>query len=360
MVRIGPILALIELQLRMLTSNRAACLVLVLVVAAAALAGRQKPSPHEGVCYVLYWREDPWVARLRAEVPPPDRHGLRIAVRPVAEFADSRGLISYPNGTHSIQLRPPDESRRQWLIWYWYSGSNPEVLSDAVAWFWKVTQDHFCSEAPLEVRVSPLKPSIRWIDSVRMPLDLLSQEWTKRLFVFVGLFFCGCYLPALSLAQQREHGTIASLIATPVGWQGLALAMGLFHVALTVLVVAAVIAMVDLDVVPAELGFAVFLGAVAYLGVGLTLGSWCGSVASASAALTLYLLISGSAVAVAHVLPGHWTAPIARASLESNLLGALMNGAGGGWATIVCRLAIWASLMQLVGCRSIRLRCRYG
>ena len=358
MLRIGPLISLLRLQLRILTSNRAACMVVLLLFVAAFVVGRPKPPTDDGTCYVLYWDEDSWVERLRAEIPPRGMDDPRIDVRPVEQFLDSRGVICYPRGAHSIQLRPPDGSRSHWLVWYWYSGSNPQAMDAAVDWFWKVTHDHFHEAVPLHVRVSPLETGVPLMRSMRIGLLDHVEDSSKRCIVWAALFFCGCYLPMVSISQQRERGTILSLIVTPAGWRSVAVAMCLFHAALTLVAVGLIVAFLDLGGISANLWMAMVCGVTSYLGVAFFIASWCNSVASAGAGLSLYLMVGGLAPALSHFFPSNWIAGLGGLSIEAQLFTVLGSAASGPNVPQVCGLVLGATFFGLLGIASFRHRIR--
>jgi hypothetical protein len=297
-----PFFALLRHQLRLLAQNRSACLVLLMFAALAAF-GQRIEEPQSPVCYILYWQDDPWIQRLKAELPTPHQ-GLAIEVVPVERFANEDGLIEYPDGAHSIQLRPPTDERDYWVIWFWYSGARAEVLNPVADWFWSATQRHFGDPIPMHVRVSSLHPKLAILDiagpAVRSFVD--DGQW-KGLTVWVAIFFCGCYLPAMALAQQRENRTLYSLVTTPVGWAGVCLSTSGFYFALT--------AIVSLSLAIA-LGYragvglwaTVLLAAAVYVAVGFTLGCWCDGTASTSAGMLVYLALSGGLALIAQSVLG--------------------------------------------------------
>lgn len=358
MTQHGPIVPLLHLQGRILWNNRTACAVLILLPLAGMFAGKQRPAVETNTCYVVYWQESAWVERLRAELPRWTGQGIRIVVRHVGQFVDDHGVVCYPRGAHSIQIRPPDETRPHWVIWYWYSGDDPQVLDGPVTWFWNVTNAHFAGEPPVQVRVSHLGTGIPLLPVASISLDYLEGDSAKRFVVWTTLFFCACYLPALSLAHQRESSTILSLMTTPAGWRGPARATWLFHGGLTWGMALLAVFLLDIHGPVIHLLLALALAIVAYLGIAFVIGSWCGSTASAGAGLSLYLVLTGLAIGIGCYLPDHWVARVSQATIEIHILVDAASEHPGPATESLLRLSIWALAAQLVGWQSFRHRCR--
>lgn len=348
-VRLAPLLIH---QVRLLAQNRAACLVLMMFVVAAVVARLHRHAKTDDTCYVLYWRADAWVERLKAAVPH-DGNGPKIKVAPVEQFVDANGLIQYPRGAHSIQLRPPDQSRSDWLVWYWYSGADPSTMEPAVNWFWNATQDHFGGEPSVRVNVSPLETKMPLLRSARLSLDeLMNDSAWQHVLVWTAMFFCSCYLPTMSLASQREHGTVLSIATTPAGWAGVAWSIWLFHAGLACVMAAVLAAVMQLSPAHPTLWCTVGLTVNIYLSVAFALGSWCRSAVSAGCGVMLYLATGGLLAATSHFLLG---LPIAMATPEAALLGILASGDEHTFAadvpSLLC-LTLWAIAWSAVGCRS--------
>ncbi len=352
---LGPVTNLLRLQLRILANNRPACLVLVCLVAAALVPLPRCALPPADTCYVVYWQEDAWIERLKSELDQRTQNQLSIEVVSAEHFADADGVIRYPPGTHSIQIRPPEGPRDHWTIWCWYNGSDPSVLDECAPWFWKVTREHFGDALPVEVKYSSLQPQ------VVLPFDLTDSwapltEGTRlwSLVLWMALVFCACYLPALSLAQQYESRTIVSLATAPIGWWRAVLVTVFFYAAVAIPVVMLIAQRVQSGLALSPL---VLLGTVAYLGVGLCIGCCARTAASASGGVILYSLVSG-AIAVGSQYTSFVMEPIARAlSIEANLFGSLRNLDG---APALSGVLLSAILWQILAYLSCWLRRRQG
>ncbi len=314
---------LLRHQLRLLLQNRSACVVLLTFGVAITLLGIRPNADSERTCYLLYWRNDDWVRKLRVAA----RHAegpLEIKVAPASEFTNQAGLISYPVGAHSIQLRPPGEGLDRWVVWYWYSGSDPSVLQPAIAWFWSVTNEHFAEQTPIEVRTSALEPIAPFLQSARISTrTLLRGDVGKALTIWSAIFFCACYLPAVGLGHQIEHRTLYSLVTTRAGWWGPIVATAVFHGAIALAF--GCTGLWFLQSPPADLQSwaTVVLSIALYLGVGITVGCWSRSVITASGAIMVYLLASGSLASLGYFVPAVSVA----AGVEWNIVGVLLGSA---------------------------------
>lgn len=290
-MRLRAPLALLWLQFRLLRQNRAAWLIVVMLLL-SAVALSQATDRGESVCYVVYWLEDDWVRELRNSVP--DQQDPRIEVKHVRQFVNDKGVVVYPPNSHSIQLRPPEGPDQRWRIWYWYSGDDPTVLDPAITWFWSQTQRHFHQEPSFEVFVSAFKPVSPLLEAAK----LQAREWTqlsvaKPAVFAICLFFCGCYLPVLGIAEQANSRVLDTLATKPTGMVGWANGVIGFHVLLTLAI--AMPLMILFGWFSISLGLTTLLSLMAYLGIAFTIGCTTGRVASASAMLVVYGMMSAIA-----------------------------------------------------------------
>lgn len=347
-MHLSPFLTLLRHQLRLLAQNRSACLVLLMLAVLAVFAQRIE-QPRRPVCYILYWQEDAWIKQLKDQLPPPAQR-LGIEVASAQRFTNEHGMIEYPSGAHSIQLRPPTRDRDYWVIWFWYSGARADVLNPVADWFWSATQAHLDDSRRMHVRVSSLRPRSAVFDIVPPAVQscFAGGQW-KGLIVWVAVFFCGCYLPAMALAQQRENRTLYSLVSTPVGWAGVGLSTSTFYFALTVVVSLSVAIALGYQ---ADLGLwaTILLASAIYVAIGLTLGCWCDGAASASAGMLVYLVLAGGFALMARTATG---LPPWVTSVELGVTQTLHQPAGGEvnapWA-----LAMWLPCWLLAARQSFR------
>lgn len=354
----GPFMTLLRLQLRILVNNRPACVVLVCLIVAPLIPLPRPQLPATGTCYVVYWHEDAWIQRLKSEVEQRAEDGPPIEIVPVHRFVDEDDVVRYPPGTHSIQIRTPEGTRDHWVIWCWYSGSDPSVLDEPAAWFWEVTRDHFGDALPFEVKYSSLNTQIvRPFDFADSWLASLRQITLWSIALWLALVFCACYLPALSLGQQYESQAIVSLATTPVGWSGAVLATMLFYGVATILVATLVAQRVQNGWALLPL---VLLATIAYLGVGLCIGCWTRSTASASGGVILYGLVSG-AIAVGSYFMWPPLATVLRTfSVEASLFDYLREANGQYKIVGMAGLLLSAIPWQILAVLSCRIRRRRG
>jgi len=344
----GPFVNLLRLQLRILANNRPACLVLACLVV-APLVPLPRQAPVTGTCYVVYWQEDAWIQSLKSDLERRARTDPPIEIIPVERFVDDDEVIRYPWGTHSIQIRPPEGARDHWVVWCWYSGSDPSVLDEPAAWFWEVTRDHFGNALPVEVKHSSLDPQIlRPFDLAGSWLVSLRQITLWSVALWLALVFCACYLPALSLGQQLESRVIVSLATTPVGWSGVVWATMLFHGAMAILVAMLVAQRVQTGLVLLP---TVLLATIAYLGVGLSIGCCTRSTASASGGVILYGLVSGAIAVAIHFVWSPLATVLRAFSVEVSLFDSLRRSDGQyeqvGMAGLLMSTVLWQILAYL-------------
>ena len=340
------LLSLLRHQLRLLAQNHCACLVLMMFVAIAAVGPRVE-APQRPVCYVLYWQEDAYVERLRTELPSDDLE-LAIEFASAEQFLTLDGRIAYPPGVHSIQLRPPNEHRDAWLIWFWYSGMRANVLNPVADRFWAITRRHFDPQPAMSVRTSAFGSRMGIFDAAGPAIQMwVAKGHWKIAVVWGALFFCGCYLTAMALSQQREDRTIFTLVTTPVGWLGVGLATAGFYFALT-FVLGLSLAIVFGCGSFSGLWAPLMIGSAVYVAVGFTLGCWCRGTASTSAGMLVYVLLAGLIVLAAQQVPGI-AGP--QFSFEFQIVRMLQDSAT-TFVGLPASLAIWMMLWFLVARRS--------
>ncbi len=279
-------MALLSLQFRMLIRNRGACTVLLMLWAAGFLLSRQPVTEVENTCYVLYWKNDAWIQYLRSTLP--DDGQLKIELAPAEQFTTNRGLIAYPMGAHSIQIRPPEVPSEPWRIWYWYSGNQPDVLQPAIRWFWQSSREFFGEQLPLEVRVSPLEPINPLAESTRIATrEIFHRRHAKPMILLASLFFCGAYLPALYIAEQTTARVLDTVITKPIGLQGWGRATVLFHACLTITMTLPILLVYGWLGEP-RVWMALALAFSCFTALAFTIGGSCQSVSH----LTQYLVLA--------------------------------------------------------------------
>jgi hypothetical protein len=362
-------LALVQHELRILLQNRMACVVILLTFATASflrIDRNRQPTVPRDTCYVLYWQEEEFVEHLKraARGAQTDR-GLAIEVLPADNFSGEDGIIRYPPGSHSIQLRTREQSpgnQRDRVIIYWYSGADPAAMWPYIEWFQQAAFEHLDEGIGWEVQTKPLHQELVVLGrQTRMTLEAFRRPGPTDTALLWGLlFFSACHLPKLSLAESVAGKMIVSLAVTPAGIKGVVRAQGIFYGILTLGLSAGIAAILN----PAALLNAAFWLTVAcavvlYLGVALVIGFWSRSVASASVGTIVYFLAS----AVAYVILNRLTGPSAGLSAasfiaEAGLIDALTHvWEGEKIANSLPRLigpAAWAVIWQVAGRISLR------
>jgi len=364
-------LALVENELRVLWQNRMACAVLVLALLTAVILRLDRDRQTrvgDDVCYVLYWEEDDFVRSLKgAALRARNEQGLAIEVLPADELTDGDGIIRYPAGSHSIQLRlveSPAGAPPGHLAWYWHSGADPAALWPFAEWFQQEAFNFFGGTERWEVRTSPLQPELVIAgQQTKLSLEALRRPGPLDLsLVWIVLFFAACHLPKLSLAESQAGGMLVSVAVTSAGWRGLARAVRLVYGTLAMLLAAAVAGIVRPSLLAtAEFWLASLTATVLYLGVAFVIAGWCRSVASASAATPAYLALSGLAGAVIAGASLHWgVKPAFGVLAEPGLYLAVRHAWDGeGAATGLSYLAwpaAWAVAWHATGEASFRRR----
>jgi len=294
-------LALWGLEFRLLLRNGPACLVLLLGLAGSLLWGWRdqpgQPAP-QPTCYLLYWREDAFLERLRSLRPEPEQlGGLRLEIVPVQRFTRANGLIEYPLGAHSLQLRPQDRSGRTWLVWGWYSGRDPKVLDPVFRWLWQASDAHFGTGPRIEVRVDSLRPT--WSEHDWLNHAAESIAWAQRqdlAAILAGglLFYTACHLLAVSLAEARFEGTWTSIAVSPAGWSGAVWSKASFHGLLASGMLLTLAVCLRSEVLRHGSLYVVLVSGVLFtLGWGWLLGTLANSTSTSAGAGLAYLLVAG-------------------------------------------------------------------
>lgn len=353
--QLAATIALVRHELRILWQNRMACVVLALTLLTAVFLridrGRA-PTAARDVCFILYWNDDDFVRYLRGAILDPQQTGgLRFEVLPAAAMTGTDGMIRYPPGSHSIQLRSPER-----VVWYWHSGSDPSAMWPHIEWFQRAALRHFGRRSDWQVETSPMQPELVVVGKqTRVTLDSLREpEVMDAALVWIVIFFAACHLPKLSLAESIANRTLVSIVVTPAGWGGQARAIQIFY-GLLAIICAVVIAAV---LRPSALGsgafwLAVTLASILYLGVAFAIATCCRSVAAASVGTMFYLAVSGMVYALvmgaAKVIGG---APATTLVPEAGLFELIRQSGNDGSAlrpVTLAGLACWAVIWSAVG-----------
>jgi|GEM_PF-4767431 len=314
-------MAIMSLQLRRLLSNRSACLTMLMLAVSGAWVGSIVPQQPANTCYVVYWKEDGWVQHLKSNLPKNDE--VNIQVVPARKFTNAQGVISYPPGTQSIQIRPPSNQSKHWTVWCWCDRS-PDELEPATKWFWRTSREYFGERLPIEVRTSsllhaqhPLFSSLRKL----MPQTRLGSGIAAMLLLLTVLF-CAAYIQTAHMAEQIHDKVLPTILTKPVSlwrWTG---TVGFFHVLLTSLIAAPAIVCTTWQASTIVICVATLLMAIGYCGLAVAVSFCSRSVANSTSLLLLYFLFSSLALATSLLFTG---LPIGALSAEWSYL-SILNG----------------------------------
>jgi hypothetical protein len=362
-VAAAPLMALLRHELRVLCQNRMACLILLSLPTTVLVPRTWNPpraNPPRETCYIVYWKEDAFVRHLKSALRHSAPDGPPIAIVPVSQLAGRDGLIEYPAGSHSIQLRPLDSSvdgpdRR--LVWYWYSGGDAGRLWSSARWFWGQAREHYGAGGSWEERVSALEPgfNLPGLGERRLRVDdWMTSRQLEIVLLWASLHFAACFLPTLSLAEARAGRVLDTLVLSPLGSAGVARAQRVFYGLLAAgLCVLLVLALEPLALLRPALWLAVLGGVSVYLGVAYVIASRSRSVGAASTAGLVYLILSGAAYGAVSLLPaplGPRLAPWSCAEAAiAGMLSDVFVTVRSPTASSVLPLVFWAVLWQLAG-----------
>jgi hypothetical protein len=345
------IYALLWLHGRFLRQNPSACVILCSLAVSGVFLAQQDKGRVENTCYVLYWQRDAWVEYLQAAMPA--ECSMHIEVADANSFTNEQGLVVYPVGAHSIQIRQAEDQYSDATIWYWYNGRDPEVMQPAVNWFWRKTAE-FQNRPVTNVRVSSLQPVSPVMNTARLSLrQLSSPEYSKPLLLVGACFFCCAYLPAMFVAEMKAGRHFELLSATPAGIKRCSQVSRLFFMGLSCAVVT-----------PSLVAFgwytstAVYLQllllSVAYVGVGFALGSVSRNVSSAVSSTVVYMGASIAMLGLLHLLSPRIAIGV---SLEASFVSASSKLSLDEHLPNLATLMFWATLWTTLGSKSL-LRCR--
>lgn len=359
-----PYFALIAIEWRIIRQNSVGLLMIVLLVLAAVaeraadIAAESLPS----ICYIVYWKEDPWVEYLKQNRSSFRSTTTEIEIVPAEQLLmPPEQLLVYPNGAMSIQLR--FEGQRdgidQWRIWYW-SRDSAEELNDVNEWFWDVTNRHFQTSPAFQVRYSTLQQLGPGQEDRLRPAFTEGEQ--KSLLVLASLLLPILYWMTISFAEQRLDGTLASLALCPTGWQGMLRVKCGLYVCMAVIattLVGWILRIWSFDAPPSLLTWLLVpFAAITYVGLGLTIAISFRTVTATGMGVGGMLAVMTSAIALCHLFPdwaiGQWLRMV---SLEECLVTSFETGRLTTGSLLV---AIGWGLMGLILFRSAARRLATG
>ncbi|HSQ56944.1 MAG TPA: ABC transporter permease [Gemmata sp.] len=304
-------------------ANRGGIALALLLVAAAVLLSVFAPGGESSVagteavggirhCFVEFDHDTDLVKHLRKNMPPELRE--QIQFRELAKAPQVNGLIVYPTGTASIQIRQiyPQRSpsgRYTVQVSVWHPDGDPTALAPYESWLWKELRRFYEEEARKKGIILPPEPQFdtenQWLlleahkrfqeqiaasqgnsqGTYAVPnlevnrkglggkvLDFRSAIATA-LVIFALYFTCVYLLPTLN-CEERERGVLLAQALSPASPLEIVTAKFLFYPTAGI-ILAVTIAAVYKTAILSSLFFWLALFAVGggFLGIGMTIAT---------------------------------------------------------------------------------------
>jgi hypothetical protein len=275
--------------LRYLANRGALVLMLLLLVFAmllSAFGGASTAGTGIGAgvqrCFVDYPSVGPLVQHLRRNVPEALKG--QIIFRSLQEVpVNASGVMIYPEGAGSIQLRPPESGSAGFIVWLWHPGDDGGALAPYEAWFWKETLA-FYHNAGLRVPVITVRRS-------RLEGAMDTRSGLASALVLFGLFFVCVYLLPSLTCEERERGVLLAQVLSPASTGEILAAKFLFYPVVALALGAALAALYRPGVLLVPFFWLAAVAAIAgSMGVGLVIASLARTQRSASMGAMCYLM----------------------------------------------------------------------
>ena len=303
-------------------ANRGGIALGLLLVAAAVLLSVFAPGDSQSTagteaiggvrhCFIEFDRASPLIKHLEDNRPPELREQIKF--RELVKAPQVNGLIVYPTGTASIQIRQPfaaqsPTGRDVLSVYVWHPDGDPTALAPYETWLWKETRRFYTQRAREKGVNPPPEPKFdaenQWLiveahrrfqDQVAnaagssgafaVPdleinrkglggkvLDIRSAVATA-LIIFALYFTCVYLLPTLN-CEERERGVLLAQALSPASPAEIVAAKFLFYPTAGI-VLAATITAVYKTAILSSLFFWLALFAVGggFLGIGMTIAT---------------------------------------------------------------------------------------
>jgi hypothetical protein len=210
-----PILkTLLHKELLRHLANRGGLVLMLLLAVFALMLSLFGGGPSAGAgigagvqrCYVDYAIGGPVLEHLRRHVPEEMKDQVKF--RRLQDVpTNAAGAIVYPQGTGSLQLRPPEQGSKGFTVWLWHPGEDGSALAPFEAWFWKETLAYY-HEARQPV------PEIR-ARRTRLEGAMDARSGLASALVLFGLFFVCVYLLPSLTCEERERGVLLAQVLSP-------------------------------------------------------------------------------------------------------------------------------------------------
>jgi hypothetical protein len=237
------------------------------------------------LCYVDYWRDEPWIDYLREHVPPEMANQVKFR-----SMAGWRGVITYPQNTGGIQIRPEAAAYR---IQFWHPGADGGALAPFEAWFWKETgqfQLGAASAALKEAGTSALIPHLTTEYRQLQGAPDIRSTIASILVLFPLLILCIYLLPSMT-CEERERGVLLAQALSPASPAEILAAKFLFYQVVGMIFGAILAGLFDPRVLTRPF-FWLTLGAAAFgaQAIGLTIASLARTQRAASMGALSYMM----------------------------------------------------------------------
>jgi ABC-type transport system involved in cytochrome c biogenesis permease component len=311
MPRLDKVRTLLEREILRLFKNPSALMLMGMLVAFSILLvlSRNDKKP-KMVCWIVYPdqaaavaaddRQSKFVSELTERAEKSDT----IKVVPMSRVPRTgRGPESqriYPPSTCAIELLSlptSGDSGAGLSVAYRHPGAKSDVLEPFLRWFWPVAVDYFgkiavTEQAPVATR--PTSAAAVVMEKLQSGAlgDLMNEDLAAAILLLIIQFVTCCQLIVSFTSQDRERGTLAALALSPITMSELLQAKILFHLGLSVIGSAAVIAVLKpLALTHLSLWITLFLTGLGLASVGMVIASLTKTQSSASLLALCYMLI---------------------------------------------------------------------
>lgn len=305
MPRFDKLKALVEREVMRLVKNPSALMLVGLLVAFSLLLvlSRQDKKPKMS-CWVVHpditettsddARKfvDELISRSAAS------EGVRAV--PISKVPLFRQTRVYPPSTCAIELlKLPDEreDKRGLVVAYRHPVGKAEALEPFLRWFWPVALNHYgkvsvAERAPMISRPASAAAIVMEKLQSGSISELMNEDLAAAILLIIIQFVTCCQLIVSFTSQDRERGTLTALALSPITMLELLEAKVIFHLGLSAIGSAAVVAVLK----PAALAngtlwATLFLTGLGLCCVGIVIASLSKSQSTASLLALCYMLI---------------------------------------------------------------------
>jgi hypothetical protein len=245
-------------------------------------------------CIVQFWEAGPFVDYLKNNVPL--KLGNRITFEHASQARRQGDTFVYNPGVGAIQIRTVENPTQpmDYLIQFWYPGSDSSVMAPYEVWFWESAQSYTQEKLkfiPAGLRAPLHIPSLD-SDRKTMHKDIDARAGIVTALVIFAMFFVCVYLLPSMTCEERERGVLLAQALSPAEPREIMAAKFLFYP----LIALALAAMIVAAYRPRALSdpflwLALAATAAGSLGIGLTIASLARTQRTASLGAMCYLFV---------------------------------------------------------------------